>query len=74
MNSKIMSKGNLEDIVGRLTCCCALLDALRWAMDDSDVMVDALAGARDLLDTICRDFQSNIEAAEDYAEKEKGAA
>lgn len=29
MNDKIMAEGNLENIVGRLTCCCALLDALR---------------------------------------------
>ncbi len=69
---KIMAGGNLDNIIGRLICCCALLEALRWAMDESNPMVDALAGAKDLLGSICRDFQADIDAAEDYTGK--GAA
>lgn len=63
---KIMAGSNLENIVGRLICCNALLDALRFAMDDVSPMVDALAGVHDLLEMICRDFQADIAAAEDY--------
>ncbi len=64
MNDKIMAGGNLDNIVARLTYCGALLDALIGAMDDNR-MVDALAGAHDLLNSICRDFQADIDSAED---------
>ena len=70
---KIMAGGNLDNIMGRLICCNALLDALRLAMDDADPMVDALAGVHDLLEVICRDFQADIDSAEDYIETEDKA-
>lgn len=65
MNGKVMALESLDSIVGRLICCCALLDALRLAMDDGDAMVDAIAGANDLLKMICRDFRADISAAEE---------
>ena len=64
----IMPAGNLEDIVGRLTYCGALLDAVICAMGDNS-MVDALSGVHDLLNVICRDFQADIDCAEVHAEK-----
>ena len=65
----IMSAGNLEDIMGRLICCSALLDALIAAMGDNR-MVDPLSGVHDLLEVICRDFQADIDLAEREGEKE----
>lgn len=62
---KIMAEGNPDNIMGRLICCCALLDTLIGAMGDNG-MVDALAGVHDLLNSICRDFRADIESAEDY--------
>ena len=66
---KIMAGGNLENIVGRLIYCSALLDVLIGAMDD-DRMVDPLSGVHDLLEVICLDFQADIDAAEDYTGNE----
>lgn len=65
LEDKIMAGGNLDDIVARLTYCGALLDALISVMGDNE-MVDALAGAHDLLNSICRDFQAAIDSAENY--------
>lgn len=62
---KIMAGGNLENIMSRLVYCNALLDALVGAMGDNS-MADALAGVHDLLNSINRDFQADIDAAEDY--------
>jgi len=62
-----MAGGNLDNIMGRLICCRALLDAIRWAMtDESSTIEDALAGAGDLLTSICKDFEADIDAAEDF--------
>ncbi len=69
-NDKIMAGDNLDNIMTRLTCCCALLDAVRWSMDSGGNMEDALYGATDQLRCICRDFQADIDAAEDYTGKE----
>jgi len=69
---KIMAASSLDDIMIRLTCCCASLDAVHRAMDDSNNMQDALYGTTDQLRSICRDFQADIDAAEDYTGK--GAA
>lgn len=65
IEDKIMAGGNLDNIVARLTYCGALLDALIAAMGDNK-MVDALSGVHDLLNSICRDFQADIDGAEDY--------
>lgn len=61
----IMPYGNLEDILGRLTCFSALLETIRLAMDEEDKMVDSMASAHDLLSCICRDFQADIDSAEE---------
>lgn len=72
MSDKIMAGGNLDDIMLRLTCCNALLDALIYSMNDNS-MVDALNGVHDLLTSICKDFQADIDAAEDYIGEEAQA-
>lgn len=69
---KIVAGGNLENIMSRLIYCGALLDALIAAMSDNS-MADALAGVHDLLNSICRDFQADIDGAEDYAGEETTA-
>lgn len=56
---------NLEEILGRLTCFSALLETIHFAMDEEDKMVDSMASAHDLLSCICRDFQSDIDSAEE---------
>ena len=62
---KIMAGGNLDNIVGRLIHCRAVLDMLIMAMGD-DPFVDGVAGVGDLLDGISRDLQADIDGAEDY--------
>ena len=64
-NDMIMAGGNLENIIGRLIHCRAVLDTLIMAMGD-DPLVGAVAGVCDLLDSISRDFQTDIDSAEDY--------
>lgn len=65
IEDKIMAGGNLDNIVGRLIHCRAVLDTIQMAMGD-DSLVDAVAGVCDLLDSINRDFQADIDGAEDY--------
>lgn len=69
---KIMAVGNLDNIVGRLIRCRAVLDAIQMAMGD-DSLVDAVAGVCDLLDGISRDFRADIDGADDYNGKGTGA-
>lgn len=66
---KIMAGGKLDNIVGRLIHCRAVLDTLIMAMGD-DPLADAVAGVCDLLESICRDFQADIDGAEDFPVKE----
>ena len=68
---KIMAGGSLDDIVGRLTCCHAVLDVIRMDME-AEKVADAIAGACDLLNSIIRDFQADIDSAEDYPCPEGG--
>ena len=63
---KIMAGGNLENILSRMVCCCAVLNAVRES-DIENPLTDALAGASDLLGRICDDFEAEISDAEDYA-------
>ena len=63
---KIMAEGNLEDIMERLQGCLALLHLLYESVGVSAISGDAVNGVRDLLEMICRDFQADIDAAEDY--------
>ena len=63
---KIMAGDNLDNIMGRLRGCIALLSVLYGNAGTSETSEDALGGLRDLLECICRDFQADIDAAEDY--------
>lgn len=63
---KIMAGGNLENIMERLKGCLALLYLLYKNAGTSAISEDAINGVSDLLEMICRDFQADIDAAEDY--------
>ena len=66
MNDKIMTMSSLEHIVARLDCCHSLLDAIRWAMEGKDkTLEDSIFAVSDLLEAICRDFQTDIDAADE---------
>jgi len=69
MKGKIMTADNLEDITNRLAGCRALLYMLHEAAEVSVISCGALGGVSDLLDSICRDFQADIDAADDCIEK-----
>lgn len=66
---KIMAGGNLENIMTRLNGCRALLYLLYESAGVSAVPEDAISGVCDLLEMICRDFQADIDGAEDYTGK-----
>lgn len=70
MKGKIMTTGNLEDITNRLAGCQALLYVLCESASASSISENAVRGVSDLLDSICRDRQADIDAAEDYVENE----
>lgn len=65
MNGKVMTIGNLEDIVARLKGCRSLVDMLCQVAEVSSIPENALSGICDLLEMICRDFQADIDAAEE---------
>lgn len=66
---KIMAGGNLDDIMCRLTCCRSVFGVIHERIASGENCTDALYGACDLLGSICRDFQADIDAAEDYTGK-----
>lgn len=67
MDSVIVSGCNLDDIVARLYCCRSLLDVVRSDMEGNDKdHEEALFGVSSFLGSICRDFQAEIDSAEDY--------
>lgn len=66
---KIMAGDNLDNIVGRLIRCRAVLDTTQMAMGENP-LVEAVAGVGDLLESIIQDFQTDIDAAEDYTGEE----
>lgn len=63
---KTMTRGNLDNIVGRLIGCHAVLDIIHEAASDSP-LADAIAGATDLLRSIYEDLEANISAEEAQA-------
>lgn len=65
MNLVIMPSGNLEDILGRLSRCCALLDVLT---SGDTVSTKAVAGVRDLLQSVYTDFRADIEGSDEYVQ------
>lgn len=68
VEDKIMAGGNLEEILNRLTGCRAVLDVIHEAAQENPLK-DAIAGACDMLRSICMDFEADISAAEDYPEQ-----
>lgn len=66
---KIMAGGNLENIMDRMKGCLALLNVLYESAGSSVISEEAIYGVRDLLEMICRDFQADIDSAEDFDEK-----
>lgn len=63
---KIMARGNLDNVMDRLNGCRALLYLLYECSGASGIPGNAVNGVCDLLDCICRDFQADIDSAEDY--------
>lgn len=71
MNQKLlMPAGNINDIAGRLTSCAAILHIIHAGIDDKGDLCDALYGACDLLESITKDLQADIDRAELQTEKE----
>lgn len=71
---KIMAGGNLDNITGRLVGCVAVLRALHASADDPGPdFRDALYGAIDLPESICRDRQADIDSAEDFDGRERSS-
>lgn len=66
---KIMAGGNLENIMDRMKGRRALLYLLYESAGVSAISEDAIKGVCDLADVICRDFQADIDGAEDYTEE-----
>ena len=62
MRCKIMTVGSLEDTLGRLAGARALVCVLAEHSSTSVTPEDALNGAADLLEAICRDFQAERRA------------
>lgn len=70
---KIMAGGNLDNITGRLCGCVAVFRMLHAEADTPGPdFCDALYGAIDLLEMICRDRQADIDSAEDYRGEAQG--
>lgn len=65
MEDKIMAGGNLEEIMGRMIGCHAVLEVIHKAAGES-TMADAIAGAVDLMRSIYMDFEADVSCAEDY--------
>ena len=70
MRCKIMTVGSLEDTLGRLAGARALVCVLAEHSSTSVTPEDALNGVADLLEAICRDFQADIDAAENVNREE----
>lgn len=61
---------NLDDIVTRLHGCWSVLKAIQVNAEDDPIVADAIYGAADLLNSICRDFQADIDCSEVQTKKE----
>ncbi|MCM1234385.1 MAG: hypothetical protein NC489_30155 [Ruminococcus flavefaciens] len=66
----ILTVGNLEDITLRLNSCRALFRTLHAEAERGSLSAEALYGACDLLDSICRDFEADIDGADEFVGKE----
>ena len=61
--NRIRTVDNLENIMDRLNGCASLIFMLCEVVDHSTIPSDALRGVGDLLESICRDFQTAIDSA-----------
>lgn len=60
---KIRTVDNLEDIMSRVKGCASLVSLLCEIAESSCIPSDALRSVSDLLESICRDFQTEIDNA-----------
>lgn len=70
MRCKIMTVGSLENTLDRLSRARALVCVLAENSSTSVTPEDALNGVADLLEAVCRDFQADIDAAENVNREE----
>ncbi len=70
MRCKIMTVSSLENSTERLKGVLALVCVLAENSSTSVTPEDALNGVADLLEAICRDFQADIDAAENVNREE----
>lgn len=68
MKKKVMNVDSLCEIMRRLRGELALLNHLYEIAGATSISEEALGGMCDLLESICNDFQADIDAAEDYKE------
>ena len=68
---KIMAGGNLDNIMHRLDACLSVMIVVHneLSAEGTTDTSDALYGACDLLRAILRDFQADIDAAEDVTDE-----
>lgn len=67
--NEIRTVDGLEDIICRLKGCSALLHLLYESAGASAISEDAISGVCDLLESICRDFQADIDNAGKEADR-----
>ncbi len=65
MEDKIMAGGNLEEVLERMGRACALLRCAYQSAKGGDFIPDALGAVCDLMEGLHRDFQADVEAAEE---------
>ncbi len=63
----IIPEGNLEDILARLSYALDLFRLIHGHLDETDVS-DPMYGACDLMRRIIKDFEADVNAAEEAAE------
>ena len=65
---KIVERQSLQDVIDHLEGCRALVRALCENAEITVTSEDALCGIAYMLEAVCKDFQANIDSAEDYLE------
>lgn len=59
--------GNMEDILARLAGCEEVFQCIKNNMPEDTRLNDAMFGAIDLLRSITRDFQADVDSAEEVS-------
>ncbi len=70
MRCKIMTVSSLENSTERLKGVLAVVYLVCGIVEVSGIPEDAVRGVADLLETVCRDFQADIDAAENVNREE----